>query len=363
MLLPLSKFVGSFDLYLAVFAMNIKTGEIIPLVNEFYTLAVTLPFGEPVATIDDTKFLPAVTSLSLMFTAATEGSVTLSVPRHVGSYSLTHLLGRGQSSVVFSGVNTFTGAEYAIKVLSHSSFVKTNQIRRLNRELQALQELDHPNICKCVDILRKGDLIFIVMVKCGCEDLFTWLTRRSSHSKRELLRIFRDIVEGLAHVHRLGWSHCDIKLENVVIDADGRARLIDFGYAKHTRLAGDDEKSGTVLYSAPELFASGAFCPQMADVWSLGIVLFALATGRLPFPATDNRTAVRCIKQGQLFFPKVMDAGIEALVRRMTAFKPSQRPTVDEILMDNVFAEFTTKQNKTERLLDGDNFEAAFFMC
>jgi serine/threonine protein kinase len=264
---------------------------------------------------------------------------------------------------VFSGVNTFTGAEYAIKVLSHSSFVKTNQIRRLNRELQALQELDHPNICKCVDILREGDLIFIVMEKCVGEDLFTWLTRRKAQSKRESLRIIRDIAEGLSYVHRQGWSHSDIKLENVVMDADGRAKLIDFGYAKQARTAGDDEKSGTVLYAAPELLTSGAYCPQAADIWSLGIVLFALATGSFPFPTTDDRKAARLIRQGRLFFPKVMDAAIEGLIQRMTAFNPNQRPTVDEILMDRVFAEFAEKRTMTDRPMHSEDLEAEFFAC
>jgi serine/threonine protein kinase len=225
-----------------------------------------------------------------MFTAATEGSIVLNVPRYVGSYSLTHPLGRGQSPVVFSAVSTFTGAEHAIKVISYSSIVKANEIRRLDREPQLLQDLDHPNVFKCAGVFQDGDLIFIVMEKCG-EDLFTWLTHRKPQSKRESLRIFFDIAEGLAYVHRWGRSPCDIKLENVIIDADGRAKLIGFGYAKRTRLAGDDEKSGTVLCSAPELFASGAYFPEMADVWSLGLVLFALTTGTFPFPTTDNRAA------------------------------------------------------------------------
>jgi serine/threonine protein kinase len=298
-----------------------------------------------------------------MFTAATEGSVILNVPRNIGSYSLTHIIGRGQSSVVFAATNTCTGAEFAIKVLSYSSFAHTNQVRRLNRELQVLRELDHPNICKCHETFQDGDLVFIVMEKCGGEDLLMWLCRRKERSKADYLRIFVDIAEGLAHVHKAGWSHSDIKLENVVIDAEGRAKLIDFGFAKHTRLAGDDEKNGTVLYSAPELFRSGAFSPQKADLWSMGIVLFALATGTFPFPTTDERRVPQFAKKGRLCFPKVMDASVESLIRRMTALNPNERPTVDDVLQDPAFAQFGPTEKPSWRLPQVSDMEAAFFMC
>jgi serine/threonine protein kinase len=95
------------------------------------------------------------------------------------------------------------GVECVIKVISHSSIVKANQTRRLNRELQAFQELDHPDVVKCSEIFQDGDMVFIVMEKCG-EDLFTWLTCRKPHSRRASLRIFLDFAEGPAHVHRRG---------------------------------------------------------------------------------------------------------------------------------------------------------------
>jgi serine/threonine protein kinase len=296
-----------------------------------------------------------------MFAAATDGSLVFNVPRYIGSYSLTHIIGRGQSSVVFAATNTFAGAEFAIKVLSYSSFARTSDVRRLHRELEVLRELNHPRVCKCHETFQDGDLVFIVMERYSGEDLLTWLRRRRKQSKADYLRIFTDIAEGVAHVHRLGWSHSDIKLENIIVDAQGRAKLIDFGHAKHARFAGDDDKGGTALHSAPEMFRSGAFSPQKADLWAMGIVLFALATGTFPFPTTDERNLGQLVRKGRLLFPKVIDAKVEALIRRMTALIPNERPTVDDVLRDDALAKLAETGKPCWRPLHASDIEAALF--
>jgi serine/threonine protein kinase len=294
-----------------------------------------------------------------MHTAATEGLTVLRVPSHVGNYQLTEVIGRGRYSVVFSGQNTLNGQEVAIKVMSYSSISKANQVRQLKRELQVLLELDHLNVCKCYEVFEDGDLIFIVLEKCDGGNLFSWLTHRKIVAKADYLRLFHDIAEGINHVHSRGWSHSDIKLENVMIDSDGRAKLIHFGCAKHTQFAGDDDKSGTALYSAPELFVRGIFRPQKADIWSLGIVLYALATGAFPFPCADGRKVAQFARKGRLAYPKVIDTQVRELVRRMTAVNPNERPTIDTILRDPIFSSIA----KTEKTQQSEaDIEASFFL-
>jgi serine/threonine protein kinase len=163
-----------------------------------------------------------------------------------------------------------------------------------------------------------------------------------------LKRLFSEICLGVQYLHHEGIAHNDLKPENVMIDTNGTAKIIDFGYAKTEQMAGDDEKSGTLMYAAPELFDSGQYHTQKADIWSLGIVLYAMATASFPFGGRTDRQIVQQISRGLLPYPRGMDAQIAALVRRMTKVNPNERPTIDEVLEDPFFEDVKrTQKGKT----------------
>jgi serine kinase len=113
--------------------------------------------------------------------------------------------------------------------------------------------------------------------------------------------------------------------------------LIDFGFAKTKLIAGDNEKSGSLPYAAPELLNTGLYQPQMADVWSLGILLYVMATGEFPFIMDDESAVRKMICQGALIYPQGMDRQLKCLLKRMTKVNPNERPTVDMILRSSFF--------------------------
>jgi serine/threonine protein kinase len=180
--------------------------------------------------------------------------------------------------------------------------------------------------------------MFIVTENCTGDDLLTWISEDRLLDAAAQKRVFNEICLGVQYLHGRGIAHNDIKPENVIMDAAGHAKLIDFGYAKPDRIAGDQDKSGTLNYAAPELFRRGTYHTQKADIWSLGILLYAMTTGRFPFVGTDDRKIVSQILRGNLKFQEDLDPDVEALVRRLTKLNPNERPTIDEVLEDPYFS-------------------------
>jgi serine/threonine protein kinase len=142
-------------------------------------------------------------------------------------------------------------------------------------------------------------------------------------------QIFWQIGRAVQDLHRQGISHNDIKPDNVVLTADGNAKLIDFGFAKIEPIVGPDDKSGTLQYAAPELFGPCPFRPQKADIWSLGTLLFTMSTGRFAFPNDSVSVTIEAIRQGKVAYPAWMNPDVEDLVRRLTNVDARERPTID----------------------------------
>jgi serine/threonine protein kinase len=127
-------------------------------------------------------------------------------------------------------------------------------------------------------------------------------------------------------------AHGDIKLENILIDEEGHPKLIDFGYCQTSLFADDDQKAGTIIYTAPELFCSGRFHTLKADIWSLGIVLFVLIVRCFPYTSKSDIGLQSQILGGRLCYDEIDDDDLKDFVKQLTKQNPRDRSSIKQIL-------------------------------
>jgi serine/threonine protein kinase len=270
-----------------------------------------------------------------MIEAETSLGVSLSIPRQFGPYRVEKVIGQGTACVILEIVDRDIGKDYAAKVMSYSDLTDHKLIPMVERELKILRRLSHDRVVRFHEYVRLGDLMFIVMENITGSDLLSWIVEGRTFDNQTLKRLFYDVACGVQYIHSAGIAHNDIKPENIMVDFSGRAKLIDFGYAKDFLTAGDNAKNGTLTYATLELFKRGSYNTQKADIWALAILLYEMATGNLPFSEAGDRQ----IRRGKLKFPRTMDRGVEALIKRMAKVNPNERPTVDAVLEDPFFDE------------------------
>ena len=271
--------------------------------------------------------------------AETENGVTIQVPRNIGQYFTRRVLGTGSTCVVVEAQHLSTGKLVAIKVISQSDMRKRNMISKVEQEIEVIQRLDSEYVVKCLEVLRDGDLIFMVMEYCTDGDLLSWIVHSRIRGERHAKEIFMQILKGVKYLHDHGIAHGDIKPENVMMDANGTPKLTDFGYCHLTLIAGNDEKSGTLFYAAPELFYSGLFNTQKADIWALGVTLFSMITGQFPYEEGDDQFTVNQIIQGRILWPYNMTDSTRDFIANLMSSSPDIRPSVDDVINDNYFNE------------------------
>lgn len=250
-------------------------------------------------------------------------------------YHLDAELGRGGMGVIYRAHDTLLDRAVAVKVLSESKLGAHGRTRLLN-EAQAAARLNHPNIVSVYDVGEAGGSPFIVMELVEGETLF----ERKPQLIDDILAVARQVCAALDHAHTHGIVHRDLKLENILISARSAqspgeklsVKLTDFGLARSlaSRLTGGGAMMGTVFYMAPEL-ALGQPSDGRADLYALGVMLYELATGRLPFEGDDP---IAIISQ-HLYAPVVppsthapaLPPALDALITRLLAKQPDDRPT------------------------------------
>jgi serine/threonine protein kinase len=283
---------------------------------------------------------------SSMMKAETCDEVALTIPRQIRHYSINHVIGQGSTGVVLDARDISTGKKIAIKVMSEEDLEEKEILLHIEREIDILKRLNHERILHFHEAFRSKGLIFIVTELINREDLLSWIQEGRNTNAQEVKRLFRQIVEGVQYLHHMGIAHCDLKPENIMIDCEGNAKLIDFGLSQEREIANDNEKGGTLLYAAPELLDFGNYNPKKADIWSLGIVLYAMSTGMCPYPRGPASEQARAIREGRLIFTDSMDQEIVRFVKKMAKKNPRERPTIDEVLEDEFFASLVPQKQK-----------------
>lgn len=256
----------------------------------------------------------------------------------LGPYRLGRMLGRGAMGTVFEGSEIKSGAPVAVKVLSPAIAREEGFRERFNGEIQTLQVLDHPNIVRLTGSGEQaGHLYYAMQLVCGT-NLQQELRRRGRFDWREAVPIVVEICHALKHAHDRGVIHRDIKPANVLLSQEGQVKLSDFGIARlfgARRLTATGNVIGTAEYMAPEQAAGRPATPQ-SDLYSLGVVLYAMLVGRPPFEAGSFLELL----QLQRYSPPVpvrqhapdVPPGLEAIVNQLLEKEPEKRPRNATIL-------------------------------
>jgi serine/threonine protein kinase/tetratricopeptide (TPR) repeat protein len=206
------------------------------------------------------------------------------IGKTVSHYRIIDEIGAGGMGVVYKAEDTKLKRTVALKFLPERSVTSEKDLMRFTREAQAAAALDHPNICAVHEIEEADGKTFISMAFCEGESLYDLTTERKL-GLEESLNIVTQVADGLSAAHQKGIIHRDIKPANIMIDESMRAKIMDFGLAKlsdRTGLTRTGAAVGTVSYMSPEQIR-GDETDARSDIWSLGVVLYELATGKHPF--------------------------------------------------------------------------------
>ncbi|KAJ8410999.1 hypothetical protein AAFF_G00180340 [Aldrovandia affinis] len=248
-------------------------------------------------------------------------------------YEVYETIGSGGFAKVKLGRHLLTGEKVAIKIMEKKEL--GDDLPRVKTEIEAMKNLSHQHVCRLYHVIETATKIFMVLEYCPGGELFDYIIAKDRLSEEETRVFFRQIVSAMAYVHCQGYAHRDLKPENLLIDENHNLKLIDFGLcAKPKGGLGYELKTccGSPAYAAPELIQGKAYIGSEADVWSMGVLLFALLCGYLPFDDDNCMVLYRKITRGRFDNPRWLSPGSILLLNQMMQVEPKLRLTVRQLL-------------------------------
>ncbi|KAM6229968.1 maternal embryonic leucine zipper kinase isoform 2-T2 [Porphyrio hochstetteri] len=224
------------------------------------------------------------------------------------------------------------------KFSSTMSYVRQSgqdDLPRVKTEIDAMKNLSHQHICQLYHVIETSKKIFMVLEYCPGGELFDYIIAKDRLSEQEARVFFRQIVSAIAYVHSQGYAHRDLKPENLLIDEDHNLKLIDFGLCAKPKGGLDYHLNtccGSPAYAAPELIQGKAYIGSEADIWSMGVLLYALLCGFLPFDDDNVMAIYRKITRGKFSIPKWLSPSSTLLLTQMMQVDPKKRITVKHLL-------------------------------
>uniref|UniRef100_A0A8C4QPQ2 non-specific serine/threonine protein kinase n=1 Tax=Eptatretus burgeri TaxID=7764 RepID=A0A8C4QPQ2_EPTBU len=249
--------------------------------------------------------------------------------QHVGPYRLERTLGKGQTGLVRLGVHCVTGRKVAVKIINRGA-LSPAVLTKVEREIAILKLIEHPHVLKLYDVYENKRHLYLVLEHVAGGELFDYLVRKGRLSPREARKFFRQIVSALHFCHLHSICHRDLKPENLLLDEWNEIRVADFGMA--SLQVGDsllDTSCGSPHYACPEVIRGEKYDGRRADVWSCGVILYALLVGALPFDDDNLRQLLEKVKRGVFHVPHFVSAECSELLRGMIHTDPAARLTVN----------------------------------
>lgn len=213
-----------------------------------------------------------------------EEATTPPLPSRIGNYEFGKTLGKGTFGKVKEAIHIPTGEKVAIKIIDKNSIEDEDDEIRIQREVDIMKKVRHPNIVYLYEIIETADHVFIINEFAEQGELFRVMTNEVRLKERAAGRIFYQILNAVEYLHRLNIAHRDLKPENILLDTDYNVKLIDFGLSNYNE-SGKllTTACGSPCYAPPEMVAGKSYNGIVGDVWSLGIIFYGMVCGTLPF--------------------------------------------------------------------------------
>jgi maternal embryonic leucine zipper kinase len=250
-----------------------------------------------------------------------------------GLYHLRETIGSGGFAKVKMAYHALTGDKVAIKIMDKKSL--GDDLPRVRTEIDAMKTLAHQHICKLYQVIETEEKFFMVIEYCPGGELFDYIVAKDRLPEDEARVIFRQIVSAVAYIHEKGYAHRDLKPENLLLDEDQNLKLIDFGLCAKPKGGIENHLytcCGSPAYAAPELIAGSKYLGGEADLWSMGVLLYALLCGFLPFDDDNIAYLYKKIQSGKYETPKWLSQESISILQDLLQVDPKRRIPIKQLL-------------------------------
>ncbi|KAL8216293.1 hypothetical protein R6Q57_023130 [Mikania cordata] len=276
----------------------------------------------------------------------------------LGKYEIGRTLGEGNFGKVKYAKDVQTGHPFAVKILEKTRIKNLNFTDQIKREIATLKILKHPNVVRLHEVLASKTKIYMILEYVNGGELFDTIASKGKLSESDGRKLFQQLIDGVAYCHDKGVYHRDLKLENVLVDAEGSIKISDFGLSALPQHFRDDgllhTTCGSPNYVAPEILSNRGYDGATSDTWSCGVILYVILTGYLPFDDRNLAVLYQKIFKGDVQMPKWLSSGAKNLIKRILDPNPKTRITMADIKVDEWF-----KQDYVPAIVDEEEEDVA----
>ena len=276
----------------------------------------------------------------------------LNVEKKIGNYILGKKLGQGTFGIVVLAKHEITGENVAIKILDKDKIVKESDKTRLEREIRIMKNMYHNNIVHLYQVIENLKELFIVMEYISGKELFDYIIHKKHLDELESCKFYQQILSGIEYLGKTKVAHRDLKPENLLLDSKKNIKIVDFGLS-NTYIQDEllSTACGSPCYAAPEMLSGEKYNGINIDIWSSGIVLYAMLCGYLPFEDNNNPKLYKKIIKGNFETPDFISPYAVDLLHRILNVDPVKRYTIEQIKEHPWFNQIDPKLNMSEGLL------------
>ncbi|CAG0879385.1 unnamed protein product [Darwinula stevensoni] len=249
----------------------------------------------------------------------------------VGLYELEKTIGKGNFAIVKCAMHMIAKCRVAIKIVNKMKLDEEN-MKKILREIEIIKLLRHPHIIRLYQVMETEKMLYLVMEYASNGEIFDYLVANTRMTEPEARCKFREIVSAIDYCHRKRIVHRDIKAENLLLDHNMSIKIADFGFSNFYEPGAKLRTwCGSPPYAAPELFEGRDYDGPKADIWSLGIVLYVLVCGALPFDGNTLHSLRQKVLCGKFRVPYFMSSDCENLLRNMLVVDPEKRYNLTQV--------------------------------
>ncbi|XP_070573479.1 serine/threonine-protein kinase BRSK2-like [Ptychodera flava] len=251
--------------------------------------------------------------------------------QYVGPYKLEKTLGKGQTGLVKLGVHCVTGRKVAIKIVNRDK-LSESVLMKVEREIAIMKLIEHPHVLGLYDVYENRKYLYLILEHVSGGELFDYLVKKGRLTPKEARKFFRQIISAIDFCHKHSICHRDLKPENLLLDDKNNIRVADFGMAS-LQVEGSmlETSCGSPHYACPEVIKGEKYDGRRADIWSSGVILYALLVGALPFDDDNLRNLLEKVKRGVFHIPHFVPPECQHLLRGLIEINPSKRFTIEQI--------------------------------